>query len=247
MKIGILGHGEIGKSLEKIYKYFSKYDIKIKDLAKNDGFENIEVLNICIPNCGNFVEIVSNEIKKYHPKLTIIHSTIPPGTTKKIKNNLSGKDLISHSPVRGVHPNLYEGIKTFVKYIGAEDNLSAEETKKHFEELGINAWILKDSITTEIGKLLSTTYYALAISWHGEMKKLCDNYNINFDEAVTDFNESYNEGYKKLGKKNVIRPTLLPPENNKIGGHCLIPNAKILKEVWGSDALNLILKYSEEN
>ena len=59
---------------------------------------------------------------------------------------------------------------------------------------------------------------------------------------VVDFNKTYNEGYKKIGKKNVIRPVLYPPKGG-ITGHCVIPNAKILRKRFKSRALDLILDY----
>jgi hypothetical protein len=74
------------------------------------------------------------------------------------------------------------------------------------------------------------------------MKKICDNLNVDFEEAVTKWNKDYNESYMKLGKGNVVRPVLYPP--NKIGGHCVIPNAKILKGVTDSTAIDLLLEYS---
>src|SRR5207248_2966594 len=83
-------------------------------------------------------------------------------------------------------------------------------------------------------------------AWHGEMKKLCENTNINFDEAVTDFNTTYNQGYVKLGKKNVVRPVLSAPKG-AIGGHCVIPNAKLLKKYLKSKAVDLILDYEKES
>ena len=74
------------------------------------------------------------------------------------------------------------------------------------------------------------------------MKKVCDQFNVDFRKAVTDFNTSYNEGYKKLGKNNVIRPVMFV-DSKSIGGHCIVPNAEILKEYFRSEALDLILKY----
>jgi UDP-N-acetyl-D-mannosaminuronate dehydrogenase len=93
-----------------------------------------------------------------------------------------------------------------------------------------------------LGKLLDTSYYGICIAWHGEMKKFCDKANVDFNEVVVDFNETYNDGYKKLGKLNVIRPVLYPPQNG-IGGHCLISNAKILSKYLKSKSLDLILRY----
>jgi UDP-glucose 6-dehydrogenase len=237
-KIGILGYGEVGQAIAKFYQ-----NPKIKDLNRDDGLEGVEILHICLPWSNDFVKIIKKEIKKIKPKLTIVHSTVAPGTTKKLILSLpKGLRMVVHSPIRGIHPKLYRGIKTFVKYIGADNKKAGELAKRHFEGLGIKTKVFQPSITTEIGKLLSTSYYALCIAWHGEMKKLCDKYKIDFDRAVTDFNQTYNEGYKKLGKTNVIRPVLYPPKEG-IGGHCIIPNAEILQKYFKSQAIDLILKY----
>ena len=232
-KIGILGYGEIGKSLASFYR-----SPKVKDLDRDDRLEGVDVLNICIPWNEDFVEIVKKEIEKIKPKLTIIHSTVAPGTTKEIGG------IVVHSPVRGMHPDLAPGIKTFVKYIGTDNEEAGEMAKKHLESLGIKTRVFNPSVTTELGKLFSTSYYGLCIAWHGEMKKICDKFGVDFSEAAVDFNKTYNEGYKKLGLDDVIRPTLYPP-GDKIGGHCITPNAKILDKFFDSEAINLILKYKK--
>jgi len=235
-KIGILGFGEVGQAIAKFYGSAGSPQAKIKDLRRDDGLAGVEILHICLPWSKNFVKIVKKEIKKIKPKLTIIHSTIEPGTIKKIGG------MVVHSPVRGIHPYLYEGIKTFVKYIGTDNEKAGRLAEKHLKSLGIKTKVFIPSVTTEIGKLLDTAYYGLCIAWHGEMKKLCDKYKIDFKKAVTDFNKTYNEGYTKLGKRNVARPVLYPPKDG-IDGHCICENAKILKKYFKSKSLDMILKY----
>ncbi|MBZ9572249.1 hypothetical protein KJA15_02890 [Patescibacteria group bacterium] len=250
-KIGILGYGEMGRALAKFYKspHLRKRfggQVKIKDLKRDDGLKGVEVLHICIPWIPNFIKIVKKEIKEVKPKLTIIHSSIAPFTTKKLVSALPKElKMIVYSPVRGVHPYLYEGIKTFVKYIGTENKKAGQLAKKHLESLGIKTRIFQPSVIVEIGKLFSTSYYGLCIAWHGEMKKICDKAGVDFEKAVTEFNRTYNEGYKKLGKKNVVRPVLYPPKGG-IGGHCICENATILKKYCKNKALNLILKYAKK-
>lgn len=237
-KIGILGYGEVGQAIAKFYQ-----GPRIKDLNRDDGLKRVEILHICIPWSKNFIEIVKKEIKKIKPKLTIIHSTVAPGVTKKIISALPKElKMVVHSPIRGMHPKLFRGIKTFLKYIGAENKKAGELAKKHLESLGIKTKVFIPSATTEIGKLLDTTYYGICIAWHGEMKKVCDKFGIDFEKAVTDFNKTYNEGYPKLGKRNVVRPVLYPPEKG-IGGHCIVQNAEILRKYSDSKAIDLILKY----
>jgi hypothetical protein len=230
-KIGILGYGEVGQAIAKFYK-----DPKIKDLNRDDGLKGVDILHVCIPWSKDFLSIVRKEIRQTKPKLTIIHSTISPGETKKL-----GKGVV-HSPIRGIHPHLYEGIKVFVKYIGADDKKAGLAAKKHLESLGMKTKLFFPSITTEIGKILDTSYYGVCIAWHGEMKKICDKAAVNFDEAVRDFNITYNEGYAKMGKTNVIRPVLYSPQKG-ITGHCIISNGEMMNKYLKTKGIDFLLTY----
>lgn len=237
--IGILGYGEVGQAIAKFYK-----NPQVKDLERDDGINGVEILHICIPWSERFVKTVIKEIKKIKPKLTIIHSTVAPGTTKKVVLGLPEKlgKMVVHSPVRGDHPRLHKGLRTFVKYVGADNKKAGNLAKKHLDSLRIKTKVFYPSVTTEIGKLLDTTYYGVCIAWHGEMKKLCDKYGVDFENAVTDFNRTYKDGYSRFGRPNVIRPILTPPKEG-IGGHCVIPNADILKKYFKSEGIDLVLKY----
>lgn len=237
MKIGIIGYGEIGSSIAKVYKSFGKFDISIIDpyQNRNDEINGVEILNICIPFIEDFVQVVQNYISQSNPRYTIIHSTVAPGTTKLVGGR------VCHSPMRGLHPNLDLGMKTFLKYIGPEDQESANLYREHLNDLGIKSYICKDSKTTEYAKLLDTTYYGICIAFHADVSQMCENEDIDFDEVMTLYNQSYNEGYTKLGKPNVVRPTLYPTK--KIGGHCVVPNAKILKDYMNTKTVQSILEY----
>lgn len=234
-KIGILGYGEIGSSLEKCY--LGKYsDIKLKDLHFAEDIQNCDVLNICIPYSDNFVDIIVKEIEQNNPKRVIIHSTVIPGTTKQIQSRT--KIPIVYSPVRGVHPNLYQGLKTFVKYYAG-----SWDAVEHFKSIGIQSEKYSCVESLELAKLLCTTYYGLAICWHGEVNQLCEQMGLDFNEVSTKWNETYNDGYSMLGMKNVVRPVLYPPKDNKIGGHCVIPNTELLQTVFKTKLLDSILRY----
>ena len=235
MKIGIVGHGQVGQAVAKLYSetdttktWFSFDKILIYDPYQGmmDDISDVDILNVCIPYTKDFVSVVSDlPTANWY---TVIHSTVPVGTTEKFGHKFL------HSPVRGVHPNLYEGLKTFVKFIGGDEQL-AQAYSGHLKTLGIETHICKDAKTTELSKLADTTYYGLCIAFTSDMKKLCDEYDLDFMEVMTKYNNTYNEGYKKLGKPNVIRPVLYPTD--KIGGHCVIPNAKLLPRTKLIDGL----------
>lgn len=235
MKIGVLGYGEVGAAISKFYD-----NPLIKDLDRNEFTNKLDILHVCIPDNKNFIEIVLDNIESYNPAIVIIHSTVKPGTTKKIFDKFP---KVVHSPIRGIHPHLFKGVKTFVKFIGADDQKVGEIAKEHLDSLGIKTRLVNSSQATELGKLLDTTYYGLCIAYHQFADDLCDKFGVDFEEVMTEFNKSYNEGYKKLGKENVVRPVLFSPKG-KIGGHCIVPNTEILKEILGEHSiLDSILKY----
>tara|TARA_Y100000310_G_scaffold343167_1_gene449603 strand:+ start:5203 stop:5970 length:768 start_codon:yes stop_codon:yes gene_type:complete len=249
-RIGILGYGEVGQSLHRLYCDYSEFTVFIRDLERDDGLRNLDVLNVCIPYNDDFSDAVVGCIRQSTPKLTIIHSTVSPGTTQEISSQCLNDDgHILHSPVRGVHPDLYESFKEFIKFVGAESYEAAQEAVDHLNRLGISAEFIGSSLTSELGKLMSTTYYGLCIAWHGEMHKLCEKFGVEFDQAVTRFNETYNVGYAKLGKLNVVRPVLIPPKgkNASIGGHCIVSNAELLNRMFTSKALELIIEYKKQD
>lgn len=229
-KIGILGFGEVGKAIAEFY-----FNPRIKDLTRDDGLKGVEVFHVCVPWNKNFIKIVKKEIKGIKPKLIIIHSTVPVGTTKKI-----GSSAV-HSPIRGVHPHLHEGIKTFVKYIGADDAKAGEAAKKHLENLGIKTKILSSSLASEALKLWDTTQYGWFIVLNKEIKKWCGKSGLDFDEIYTEANKSYNDGYRKLGREEVVRPYLkyMP---GPVGGHCVIQNCRLLD----SEIAKFVLKKNSE-
>jgi len=232
----IIGYGQIGKAIFKLYNP-KKYNVYIKDI-KTDNLliDDIHIMDICIPYSNDFVDIVKNYIDYYKPKLTIIHSTVLPGTTKEIK-----RFDISYSPVIGTHPDLFHSIKTFTKFIGANDKSSLKFTKKHFKDLKIKFKVLKNSKTVETAKILSTLYYGMCISFHNDVDLLCKKNNLPFEQVMTEWNKEYNRGYNLMNKSNVIRPVLKSPKG-KIGGHCIIKNAEIIKDYFDSKIVDYVLK-----
>lgn len=224
MKIGVLGYGHIGKALSMFY-------IKplIRDVDRNDFEKNLDVLNVCIPDSISFVDIVKQNIIDYNPKITIIHSTVAVGKTKQIVDEY---EMVVHSPISG---KTYEEIKHFTKFIGCESDIAGKEAKKHLKEIGLSAKILRDTKTTELAKLLDTTYYGLCIAYHDYADDLCKKFNVEFQEVMTGWNEDYNRGYGSLDRK-VVRPVLYPPKGEIVSG-CVIKNSEILKETTGNNSI----------
>ncbi|MFA5142461.1 MAG: hypothetical protein WC471_05845 [Candidatus Woesearchaeota archaeon] len=229
----LIGEGEVGSALKRIEEEAGNkvYVLDLKYLTKPDASLGYDVCHVNIPYSERFIEIVDGYAKSYNPGLLIINSTVPLGVTSKVRK--ATKLPTVHSPIRGVHPNLYEGVKTFSKIIGGvtKDTKLADE---HFVSIGLKTAVYGSSKESELAKLLCTTYYGWNILFAKQVSLMCKKYGLNYDNVYKDFNISYNEGYSKLGKSNVVRPVLVPPEG-LIGGHCvgnnfeLLPRSKLKK------------------
>jgi len=119
----IIGAGEIGTSLKQVEeeagnKVYMR-DLEPSSWERND-IDSYDVCHVAIPfkDKDSFIEAVRKHLLTFKTKVTIIHSTVEVGTTRELIKQ-SGDEMIVHSFVRGVHPNLAEGIKTFDKSIGA--------------------------------------------------------------------------------------------------------------------------------
>lgn len=241
MKIGIFGVGEVGKALLDLYKE-NDFDVIEKDKFTNFKFKNIDILNICIPYNEIFCDIVLREINDAKPKLTIIHSTIPIGTTRKIQENTKYK--VIHSPVIGSHPFLKKNLKTFVKHFSYSNKKCLKLANSHFKKLKIKTKSINLFEATEAAKLMCTGYYGVCIAWHDYMKRVCDQNKIDFS-FIKEWNKNYNLGYAKNKLSKFNRPILDPPINSKIGGHCIIPNAEILNDQFPNNLLLEVLKFKK--
>jgi UDP-N-acetyl-D-mannosaminuronate dehydrogenase len=190
----------------------------IDPVLNGDPIGEVDIMHICFQYSDIFLSDVEGLQKEYKPKYTVIHSTVPVGTSRKLN--------AIHSPIRGVHPNLEEGIRTFPKFLGGEQ---ASEVADYFRRLGMKVILFDKQETTEALKLFDTEYYKVNIEFAQRVKRFCDKHNLNFSEVYTIPNQTYNEGYTKLGMPEVVRP-VLQPIMKEIGGHCLLPNSKMLKE-----------------
>jgi len=246
-KVLVVGLGEVGRTLFELIqesRHFLVYgfdvdESKMKEVGQSGLPTDVGVMHICFPchDRSEFVNAVVGYMEQFKPKLVIINSTVPPGTTLDVYKRLS-RCLVAHSPVRGVHKSLeymkWE-LKRWTKYIGGTTKEAAEAARKHFEKLGLKTKVLKGCLETELAKLFETTYRAWMIACFQEMHRISTHFGACFDEIV-DFLEDTH-------RVRLDRPVMFP---GVIGGHCLIPNAKLLLESYDSDFLRLLLKSNEK-
>lgn len=208
----VIGLGEVGQALQKIFKCDG--EDKYKNIFASEP--QYKLLHIAFPYSDKFIDEVKFYQDKYKPKFTVIHSSVPIGTSRKLN--------ATHSPIRGVHPHLEEGIYIFKKFVGGPD---AFEIANIFKPFRINCLCTLKQENTEAGKLWDTTQYGVMILLNKEIKEFCDANGLDFNIVYEIFNETYNDGYLKSFRPEVVRPYLKYMEG-KIGGHCVVQNAKLL-------------------
>jgi UDP-N-acetyl-D-mannosaminuronate dehydrogenase len=242
----VVGLGEVGRTLFELLKeseHFSAYALdidqeKMRQTGQNTLPETVDVMHICLP-CGDrkkFVNTVAGYAERFKPKLTIINSTVLPGTTQQVHTRCSC--LVAHSPVRGVHKSsehMKWELKRWTKYIGGAEPQAAEATRKHFEKIGLKTKVLKSCLETELAKLFETAYRAWMIACFQEMHRISKHFGADFPNVVDFLEDTHRVRHD--------RPVMFP---DVIGGHCLIPNTELLLKSYDSDFLRLILKSNEK-
>ncbi len=242
----IIGLGEVGRPLFELMRESERFIVygfdmdskKMREVGQEKLPNEVDVMHVCIP-CSSrdeFVNVVVGYVKQFKPKLVIINTTVPPGTTKDVYKHCGC--LVAHSPVRGVHKSLEHmkwELKRWTKYIGGANAEAAEAARKHFEKLGSETKVLKSCAETELAKLFETTYRAWMIACFQEMHRISRHLEADFDDVV-DFLEDTH-------RVRLDRPLMFP---GVIGGHCIIPNTVLLLESHDSEFLRLILKSNEK-
>lgn len=220
----VIGNGETGAALAEVLRAAHRVWVIDRRLHKLSGekgeMKEIDVMHVCIPPSSSFEATVRFYQEQYKPKYTVIHASVPIGTSRRLG--------AFHSPIRGVHPKLAAGIRTFTKYLAPIDGWLAT----YFESAGVHVKQVEKPETTEALKLWDTTYYGWNIVFQKLLHEWCKEHGVDFDTIYTEGNTSYNEGYRKLGRPEVVRPVLRHMEGG-IGGHCVMENLELFKSPIG--------------
>ena len=222
----VVGLGEVGKPLLEIVK--SKHQTFGVDIDLPAPVARCDVMHVCFPfQNDTFVEQVLEYIRQYRPTLTVINSTVAPGTTRCIA--VESGTVVVNSPVRGKHAHMQREMVHYAKFVGALDRQSGQHAVEHFEGVGMKTKLLTSPEASEIAKLTETTYFGLMIAWAQEVERYCIKLGANYDEVVSFYDEI-----------KFFPPVKYFPD--VIGGHCVMPNIDILLQKFPSGLLQAIVQ-----
>ena len=229
--VAVAGLGAVGQALAALLAEpyaVSAFDV---DHPPLDTLRPVEIFHICYPfESGDFLATSAAYVRGLQPAVTVVNSTVPVGTTRKLAE-LCGTPVV-HSPVRGKHDRMREELSQYAKFVGALDEASGARVAAHFAGAGLETRVHIPPETTELAKLTETTYFALMIAWAQEVERFADQAQVEYD-AVASF-------YEEIG--------FFPPVKyfpGVIGGHCVLPNIELLRRLDDTTLLRAIRASNE--
>ena len=227
----IIGMGEVGKPLHTILSSCDPGVLGI-DIEPVNVEKPVGILHICFPflDLEPFQRAVAGYALKYRPEVIVINSTVVPGATSSIEQH-TGIPTV-YSPVRGKHSKMVDDMHLYIKFVAGSDPEATARVQAHFQAAGLKSEILLNSQTLELAKLLETTYFGLLIAWAQEMNRFATSVQADYAEMGKFFSEI------DYLPKVIFQPGL-------IGGHCVLPNIRLLKQNFHSVFLGAIQQSNE--
>lgn len=214
MKNCILGNGEVANALRgNLYGEvisFDKGEWEGKTL-------DCDILHIAIPYTEKFVNICESAEKVFSPDYTIIHSTVKPGTSRRLK--------CLYSPVLGRHSDDFQkNVAMYRKFVAG--NLAEYEKVKEEMRLTCEYWG-PDTDELEYSKVMSTTQMYWYLLFNKYLQNDCERRGFDYSQVYFRWLDNYNAGIRNNHPK-WERPIYNRMETDIPGGHCLPNNIHLV-------------------
>ena len=231
--IGIVGQGFVGSAVREGMQNFVSVDAYDKDPAKNSTVENLEtlvkkndIIFVCLPTpmrrtgqCDlSIVDKVIHQIDEIAGKLkvekiAVVKSTIPPGTTKNLNNEVSNIQVV-FNPEFLTEANHIEDFKNQTRIILGGPRPATTVVKTLFKKAFPSVPIIKTgSNTAEMVKYFINCFLATKVTFANEMYFISQELDIDFDK-VTEY-ALYDQ---RIGRSHLAVPG--PDGDFGFGGHC---------------------------
>jgi UDP-N-acetyl-D-mannosaminuronate dehydrogenase len=222
----VIGLGEVGAALAQVLERTAP--VLKHDLEPRAFDDPVGVMHLCLPftDKERFEQAALGYIERFKPALTIVNSTVLPGTTRAIQRR-SGRPA-AYSPVRGKHVRMVEDLVRYKKFVAACDPDAARLAEEHFRHCGMTTHRLERPETLELAKLAETTYFGVLIAYAQELNRYAAAAGADYQEAIRFFDEV----------DFLPRVRYFP---GFIGGHCVIPNLQLLRQIAPLPLLEAVL------
>lgn len=233
-KVCVIGLGTVGHPTAmhiNSYHLVCGYDLDPSKVKGNDfcmtidwkNIYDIDVFVVCV-NTGwkekpdmSAIKAVMQQIKEKYTRntLVIIESTLSVGTSKILFEDIfNGQILLAHCPHRywGNDSKNYGVVQ--IRVLGAIDTESLERAKQFYETIKIPIHVVSTIEIAEMSKLAENSYRFVQIAFVEELKNICEENNLDFNDLRTACNTKWN--------------IELLEAREGIGGSCLPKDIRIL-------------------
>lgn len=243
MKIGIVGHGYVGKAVAYSYRNFDVIirDPQVDDSAELDRFVDRDAIFICVPSpsaedgsCDTSIletvlkELLFVSIKK--PDCVFISkTTAPPSAYKRLREQYPN---LVHVPEFLTQANsVADYVNARYCVLGGDYNwaVRARDIISAGRKLTHDKHIIVNIETAALYKYMMNSYLATKVTFMNEFKKLADSSGVDFKDLT--YLATYDD---RIGKTHMSVPG--PDGQYGWGGPCFPKDlSAIIKEAAGID------------
>jgi len=230
--IGIIGYGQIGRSVAELVISRGK-EVEIFDPPKGytASLGGCDYVHVCVP--ADAVDLIFEAQLWSEEAAILLHTTVVPGTCRRLAEKYEIFTRLYHLPVRGKHPHLAGSLRTFRQPIGHWDpqqgNFLSTEVGKYVMDLGMHPEDFGPWENSELAKIMSTARLGWDVLFIKHLKNLCTKYKADFRKVHTEWTRGYNDGYEEMGSRH-FRRSVLEYMPGPIGGHCVMENAELMRK-----------------
>ncbi len=214
--------------IKKGAKDFSGYDYYLICISTH------KPENMFVPYLDGLYETVYRILREgKEGALLGIDSTIPQDTTKKVLDILNHRLHVVHVPHRYYkHEKDEHGVRQ-KRVIGACEKCCFDAGSQFYGHvLDIPLYPVSDTAVAELTKIVENSYRFVQIAFSEEMKIMCDNLGVDFEELRNSINTKWN-----IDMLQAI---------DGIGGHCLPKDSQMLLDVSKKFVSTSILEASKK-
>ncbi len=200
-KVGIVGYGYVGKAIHNFFK--NTFDVAIYDPAL--GFTNKDDINacdftvLCVPtpmSADSSVDLscIEESLSWIKTPLTVIKSTIPPGTTENLRTKYSINSLLCFSPEyigEGNYPVPYweniphpTDMTQHSFHIFGGDVAATKKAIEYWKQAAgpFAKFMQTDSTTAELVKYIENAWIATKITFVNEFYDIASTFGADYNE-----------------------------------------------------------------
>jgi UDPglucose 6-dehydrogenase len=248
LKIGIVGVGMVGGSLQK-YLQSKNRSMLLYDSGKNIGsmeeVNGADVIFVCVPTPFNketnsfdlsYVEETCQNIKG--DKIIIIKSTVLPGTTEKLQEKYPNHKFIFNPEFLTEATAEWDMFNPERQIIGHTSK--SEDISETIMEILPDAPYKKllPSTEAELVKYFGNTFFAIKVSFANQMYDLCERLGLDYDSIM--------EAASKDKMIGISHLKVIHKGYRGYGGKCLPKDTKALIRFADDNGIDLKLHKTAE-